>query len=177
MNQHKQTHTWAVFSLALAVAVVSLTAVAADGAAADHNTPMHPSVELSNAASPVTAKPATEQWATATVEPIIQAEIQQGLKNMQLRMIADIEAWGQRLKPQDFELSWTGRQLNKAKRQEVCGIYQKIVNDTLRMAVQNQARLSPHDQSVLKDRNAFIQSLGFKNNIVDTKMGFNCRMK
>lgn len=111
------------------------------------------------------------------VEPLTQAEIQQGLKNMQQRMNQQIEAWGKTLKADDFERSWTGRTLKKTKRQEVCGIYQNIINDIYRMAVDNKARLTEQDQKLLQDRNAFIQSLGYKDNIVETQMDFNCRIK
>lgn len=126
---------------------------------------------------PEKTRPAPEKIIPVKPQPFTQAEIHQGLQDMQQRMVTSIEAWGDTLKPEDFERSWTGRQLNKAKRQEVCGIYQAIVNDTFRMAVENKARLSQSDQSVLSDRNVFIQSLGFKGNIVDTQMGFNCRLK
>ena len=111
------------------------------------------------------------------VRPLTQAEIRQGLQNMHQRLISSIEIWGNSLKPEDFERSWRGRLLNKTKRQEVCGIYQKIVNDTYQLALTNKARLSLQDQKVLADRNVFIQNLGFKGNIVDTQMGFNCRIK
>lgn len=111
------------------------------------------------------------------VRPLTQAEIRQGLQNMHQRMISSIEIWGNSLKPEDFERSWRGRLLNKTKRQEVCGIYQKIVNDTYQLAVANKARLGPEDQKVLADRHVFIQNLGFKENIVDTQMGFNCRIR
>lgn len=110
-------------------------------------------------------------------QPFTQAEIRQGLKEMQQKMISSIEVWGSSLKSEDFERTWTGRQLVKSKRQEVCGIYQTVINDTYRLAKENRARLSQKDQTVLNDRNLFIQSLGFKENIVDTKMGFNCRLR
>lgn len=112
------------------------------------------------------------------IKPLTQAEIKAGLAKMEKWMVASIDEWGKSLKAEDFERTWTGgRQLVKAKRQEVCGIYQRIVNETYRLANDNKLRLSQADQAALQDRNAFIQNLGFKNNIVDTKMGFNCRIK
>ncbi|WP_228146612.1 hypothetical protein [Acinetobacter sp. ANC 3903] len=117
------------------------------------------------------------QAATEIVKPITQAEIQQGLKDMQQRMNQQIEAWGKTLTSDDFEWSWPGRQLKKEKRQQVCGIYQNIINDIYRLAVENKARLSEQEQKLLQDRNAFIQVLGYQDNLVDSKMGFNCRIK
>lgn len=117
------------------------------------------------------------QAATETVKPITQAEIQQGLKDMQQRMNQQIEAWGKTLTSDDFEWSWTGRQLKKEKRQQVCGIYQNIINDIYGLAVENKVRLSEQEQKLLQDRNAFIQALGYQDNLVDSKMGFNCRIK
>ena len=70
-----------------------------------------------------------------------------------------------------------GRQLKKEKRQQVCGIYQNIINDTYSLAVENKARLSEQEQKLLQDRNAFIQALGYQDNYVDSRMGFNCRIK
>lgn len=118
------------------------------------------------------------QSTDAAVKPLTQSEIREGLNRMQKWMIASIDEWGKTLKAEDFERTWTGgRQLIKPKRQEVCGIYQRIVNETYKLAMDNKLRLSEKDQQVLKDRTSFIQSLGYKNNVVDTKMGFNCRIK
>ncbi|ATO21041.1 hypothetical protein BS636_09085 [Acinetobacter sp. LoGeW2-3] len=111
------------------------------------------------------------------VKPLIQEEIKQGMAEMQQRLNDRIEAWGKTLTKEDFEWSWRGRILNQPKRQEVCNIFQGVVNETYRLAVQNKARLSPESQEVLKDRNVFIERLGYKDNIVDTRMGFNCRLK
>ncbi|WP_353144273.1 hypothetical protein [Acinetobacter pragensis] len=113
----------------------------------------------------------------ADVRPLSKEELQQGLSELRERQNQRIEDWGQTLKPEDFERSWFGRILKKPKRQEVCGIYQSSVDETLKLAQQNQNRLPEADQKLLSDRNAFIQSLGYKNNIVDTRMGFNCRIR
>lgn len=112
-----------------------------------------------------------------TPTPLSRAELQHMFKAMQIRMGQEIEAWGARLTADDFERSWTGRQLKKAKRQEVCGIYQTVINDSYQYTLAHQTGLSAKDQALLKDRNAFIQNLGFKDNIVDTQMGFNCRLR
>lgn len=111
------------------------------------------------------------------IQPFTQAEIQTALQNMQKEMNQNIETWAKSLDQNDFERTWRGRQLIKAKRQEVCGIYQDVVNDMYRMAEANRDRLSVNGQKLLQDRDAFIQSLGFKDNLIDTKMGFNCRLR
>ncbi|WP_081408551.1 hypothetical protein [Acinetobacter sp. NCu2D-2] len=110
-------------------------------------------------------------------QPFTKAEIQQGMQEMQQRLNSRIEAWGAELKRDDFEWTWRGRQLKQPKRQEVCGIFQGIVNETWAMAQKNKARLSAENQQVLQSRSAFIEALGYENNIVDTKMGFDCRLK
>lgn len=110
-------------------------------------------------------------------QPLTADEIHNGIQNMKADLSSRIEAWGATLKPEDFERSWTGRSLNKQKRQEVCGIFQTVVDDTYQLAVENKSRLSEADQKQIDDRNLFIQSLGYKNNIVDTQMGFNCRLR
>lgn len=112
-----------------------------------------------------------------SIQPFTQAEIQTALQNMQKEMNQNIETWAKSLDQNDFERTWHGRQLNQAKRQEVCGIYQDVVNDMYRMAEANRDRLSVNGQKLLQDRDAFIQSLGFKDNLIDTKMGFNCRLR
>lgn len=106
------------------------------------------------------------------VKPLSKEEIKQGLAEMQLRQNQRIEAWGKPLKPEDFERSWFGRILKKPKRQEVCGIYQGLIDGTYNRAQQNKNRLPEPDQKLLEDRNQFIQALGYKGNIVDTRMGF-----
>ncbi|OTG78050.1 hypothetical protein B9T33_14465 [Acinetobacter sp. ANC 5054] len=113
----------------------------------------------------------------AEIQPLTKAEIQQLLSEMQQRQNQRIEEWGKTLKAEDFERTWLGRQLKKPKRQEVCGIYQGLVNETYALAQKNKLRLPKSDQQFLEDRDLFIQSLGYKDNIVDTKMGFNCRLR
>ncbi|WP_228720305.1 hypothetical protein [Acinetobacter portensis] len=113
----------------------------------------------------------------ADIQPFTKAEMQQGMQAMKQGLHDRIEAWGANLKPEDFERSWTGRQLNKQKRQEVCGIFQDVIDHTFKLAVDNKARLPEVDQNIIEDRNLFIQSFGYKDNIVDTKMGFNCRLR
>lgn len=119
----------------------------------------------------------TEEVAVEEIQPLTKAEIQQLLSEMQLRQNQRIEEWGKTLKAEDFERSWFGRQLKKPKRQEVCGIYQDLVDETYTMVQTNKLRLSEADKKLLEDRNLFIQSLGYKDNIVDTQMGFNCRLR
>lgn len=111
------------------------------------------------------------------VQPLTPAEIRNELKKIQQKTNASIEIWSETIKPEDLDRTWYGgRQLNRKKRQEVCAIYQIIVNDTYKLALENKARLSADDQIKVLDRNSFIQSLGFKNNIVRTQLGFDCLM-
>jgi len=121
---------------------------------------------------------ASATQATTTVSPITSAEMEQGLAQMMQRQNQRIEDWGKTLTDKDFERSFLlGRQLNKTKRQEVCGIFQRTVDEMFNSAVTNRERLSEQDQKLLTDRNLFIQSLGYEDNIVDTRMGFNCRLR
>lgn len=112
-----------------------------------------------------------------TVQPITQEEIRQGLAAMQQRLNSRIEQWGKTLSRDDFEWTWRGRQMKPAKRQEVCDIFQGVVNEMYQMAVRNKARLSPEDQKLLSNRDQFIEKLGFQNNQVNTQMGFDCRLQ
>ena len=112
-----------------------------------------------------------------TVQPITQEEIRQGLAAMQQRLNSRIEQWGKTLSRDDFEWTWRGRQMKPAKRQEVCDIFQGVVNEMYQMAVRNKARLSPEDQKLLSNRDQFIEKLGFQNNRVNTQMGFDCRLQ
>ena len=110
--------------------------------------------------------------------PLTKEEVQQGIASMKQSLNTRIEAWGATLRPNDFEKGFfSGRQLNKQKRQEVCAIFQSVIDDTYKLAVENKARLKVSDQPIVDDRNSFIEHLGYPNNIVDTKMGFNCRLR
>ena len=111
------------------------------------------------------------------IQPLSKEEIQQGMLEMQQRQNQRIEAWGKTLKSEDFERSWFGRILKQPKRQEVCGIYQGLIDETYHLMQQNKERLPATDQTLLEDRNQFIQAFGYKDNIVDTRMGFNCRIR
>ena len=119
----------------------------------------------------VTAPPVVE------ITPMTQEEMQQAMEVMSQKLNNRIKNFGNKLTKDDFEWTWKGRQLNKAKRQEVCGIFQDLIDDMYKGAVENKQRLSPADQKVIADRNLFIQKLGYQNNIVDTNMGFNCRLR
>ena len=111
---------------------------------------------------------------TQQVQPITQAEIQQGLADMQKRLDARIDNWGQSLNSDDFEWTWRGRKLKQTKRQEVCAIFQDVVNEMYQLAVKNKARLNPEEQKLLLNRSLFIEKLGYENNRVNTQMGFDC---
>ncbi|WP_254202554.1 MULTISPECIES: hypothetical protein [unclassified Acinetobacter] len=128
------------------------------------------------------ASVSAEQGRAATpaakeVQPITQAEIQQGLLNMQQRLDARIEKWGQSLDADDFEWTWRGRKLKQAKRQEVCEIFQGVVDEMYQLAVKNKARLNSEDQKLLSNRSLFIEKLGYENNRVNTRMGFDCHLR
>ena len=71
-------------------------------------------------------------------------------------------------------MNLAGRKLKQAKRQEVCDIFQGVVDEMYQLAVQNKARLAPEEQKMLSNRRLFIEKLGYKNNRVDTQMGFDC---
>ena len=121
---------------------------------------------------------AEEQTAAAPekIQPITQAEVQQSLTEMQQRLNLRIEQWGQSLQRDDFEWTWHGRKLKQSKRQEVCDIFQQVVNEMYQLMVENKARLRPEDQKLLSNRDGFIEKLGYQNNRVNTKMGFDCRL-
>ena len=110
-------------------------------------------------------------------EPLTEAEIQSGLQAMQSKLNLRIEKWGQTLQQDDFEWSMRGRILKQPKRQEVCQIFQGVIDETYALALKNKHRLAEADQLLLKDRSAFIQRLGYEDNIVDTRMKFNCRLR
>src|SRR5690606_6983511 len=112
--------------------------------------------------------------ATKEVQPITQAEIQQGLLNMQKRLDTRIEKWGQSLNSDDFQWTWRGRKLKQAKREEVCDIFQDVVDEMYQMAIKNKARLGPEEQKLLSNSSLFIEKLGYENNRVNTQMGFDC---
>ncbi len=113
---------------------------------------------------------------TQQVQPITQAEIRQGLTDMQQLLDARIDNWGQTLTPDDFEWTWRGRKLKQAKRQEICDIFQGVVNEMYQLALKNKARLNPEEQKLLLNRSLFIEKLGYENNRVNTQMGFDCRL-
>ena len=128
-------------------------------------------------AVPVNAEEGSAATAAATeVQPLTQAEIQQSLLNMQQRLDARIKNWGQSLDSDDFQWTWRGRQLKPAKRQEVCDIFQGVVDEMYQLAVQNKARLAVKEQTLLSNRSLFIEKLGHENNRVNTRMGFDCRL-
>ena len=133
---------------------------------------------LSMASMQVYADPVSEITVPVVETKMTSVEMQQVLTHLQSGLNQKIERWGKSLEKKDFERNWLGQhQLNKEKRIEVCGIYQNLMNETYQWALKNKTRLNIADQKNLENRKQFIQSLGFKNNIVDTKMGFNCRLR
>jgi hypothetical protein len=111
------------------------------------------------------------------IQPLTPEEAKEELLVIQNKLNKRIEIFGESLSPDDFEWTWRGRQLKQKKRQEVCGIFQGVVDEFYQMALNNKARLAEQDQVLLNNRNAFIERLGYKNNIVATNMGFDCRIR
>jgi hypothetical protein len=122
----------------------------------------------------------SEEVKTTTASPelgMTALDIQQAMELMQTRLDTRIQRFGQTLKANDFERSWTGRTLNKAKRQEVCGIFQGVVDETFQLFYTQQPSVNENEQMLVEKRQIFLEKLGFQNNIVDTRMGFNCRIR
>ena len=111
------------------------------------------------------------------VQPLTSEEAKEGLTAIQNKLNKRIEVFGESLSPDDFEWTWRGRQLKHKKRQEVCGIFQGVVDEFYQMALKNKARLTEQDKTLLNNRKDFIERIGYKNNIVETKMGFDCRIR
>ena len=131
---------------------------------------------LTHAANEPTALQASTMTADIS-QPFSHSELQKASQQIQKNMDQKIESWGKSLTKADFERTWYGKQLTKPKRQEVCGIYQGVVNEMYALISRNKSRLTVDERKLLEDRNAFIQSLGFENNVVDTQMGFDCRLR
>lgn len=108
---------------------------------------------------------------------LTQAEIQKAMGDMKRKLNVRIEAWGKKLTRRDFEKVQGKVRLKYAKKLEVCQIFQSVIDETYQLALKNKHRLSPADQQNVGSRNDFIQALGFKDNIVRTEMGFDCRIK
>lgn len=127
----------------------------------------------------VVAMPTT--YANETVQTLTntltQQEMQQGLLEMKTKMNERIEQWGNTLNRQDFERVRGKIQLKTTKQSEVCAIFQGVIDETYLAAQDNKHRLTEADQRVISNRIDFINALGFKNNIVQTELGFDCRMK
>lgn len=113
----------------------------------------------------------------ASPDLLTQQEIQQGLLDMKNKMNQRIEQWGSALSRHDFERVRGKMQLKAAKQLDVCAIFQGVIDETYLAAQANKHRLTEADQKLISNRTDFIQALGFKNNIVQTELGFDCRMK
>lgn len=133
---------------------------------------------LANTAAIANTDPVPNEQNSVVIapQPLTKEEIRSGLELMQNKLNSRIEAFGQGLSADDWEWTWRGRQLNQNKRREVCGIFQSVVDEFYQMALDNKARLSKEDQERLNNRSTFIEGLGYQNNIMNTKMGFDCRM-
>lgn len=122
------------------------------------------------ASAPISIEPATPNLLTSE-------EIQQGLKDMQNKMNTRIERWGAGLTRHDFERVRGEMVLRQNKRVQVCQIFQSVIDETYQSAQANKHRLTVQDRKVVENRNQFIQALGIKDNIIPTKLGFDCRIR
>lgn len=113
----------------------------------------------------------------AQIQPLTEAEIQQGLVDMRQKMNSGIDAWGEKLTRKDFERKRMQLVLKVDKQQEVCNIFQGVVDETYQSAQRNKYRLTEDDQKVVDNRTTFVQALGIQNNIIPTKLGFDCRVR
>lgn len=111
------------------------------------------------------------------VKLLTKEEIEQGLADMRAKMNNRIEAWGNQLTRRDFDRNKGKLVLKKTKQLEVCQIFQGVIDETYTSAQQNKNRLTVEDQKLVEQREKFIQAIGVKNNIIPTKLGFDCRVK
>ena len=122
-------------------------------------------------------KPQLEQPAQPEPNLLTSAEIQKALTDMKNKMNLRIDEWGNKLTRKDFERIRGKLQLKENKQLEVCNIFQGVINETYQLAQANKQRLTPVDQKLIEKRSDFIKALGFKDNIVNTNMGFDCLMQ
>lgn len=112
----------------------------------------------------------------STPQLITQTEIQQGLLEMKNKMNIRIEDWGKQLDRNDFDRKNGKLVLKKSKQVEVCRIFQVVIDETYQSAQSNKHRLAPAEQKMVETRAAFISALGIKDNIIQTKLDFDCRI-
>ena len=110
------------------------------------------------------------------VEKVSPEEIKVALKNMNNDFSQRIDQWGKNLKRDDFNVVRGKASLKPAKRQEVCNIFQSVVDETYQLALNNRHRLNEEESKIVADRPLFIQKLGFEGGIIKTEMGFDCRI-
>ncbi|SEL76429.1 MULTISPECIES: hypothetical protein [unclassified Acinetobacter] len=117
-----------------------------------------------------------EQADLNNINPLTQQEIDQALAQMKVKMFKNLENWSTALKRNDFERTGKNLVLKSNKQLELCHIYQASVDETYSLAQKNRHRMSIDEQKIVDDRNRFIEYLGFKDNQIDTKLGFSCRL-
>lgn len=110
-------------------------------------------------------------------KPISQAEIQQGLEQMQQRLNQKIQAWEKNLDRHAFERIDRKYQLKKTEQDKVCAIFQETIDETYQRALSLKTRFNTTDQAILADKNLFIQHIGIENHDLDSKLGFSCHIK
>ena len=122
-------------------------------------------------------RPQAEQSVQPESNLLTSEEIQKALAAMKNKMDLSIDTWGNKLTRKDFERVRGKLQLKESKQLEVCNIFQGVINETYQLAQTNKQRLTPSDQKLIENRSNFIKALGFKDNIVNTNMGFDCLMQ
>lgn len=147
--------------------------IAAEPTAVENKTTPVNKVESGNAE---TTESTQNPKPVAPVQPLTEAEVQKALNDMRIKILKDLEIWSNQLKRSDFNRQGGQLSLKPAKQQEMCQIFQKTIDETYLLAKKNRHRMNPEEQAIVDNRSRFLQTLGFKNNTIPTKLGFDCHI-
>ena len=123
-----------------------------------------------------TAVTAATAESLAPIQPLTEAEVQKALDDMRSKMLKDLDTWSSQLKRSDFKRQGGQLSLKQIKQLELCQIFQKTIDETYVLAKNNRHRMNAEEKAIVDNRAKFLQILGFKNNVIATKLGFDCRI-
>ena len=129
-----------------------------------------------NVAQAYAQMPNNDQIKSELTSPLTQQEIDTALSEMRVKLDHNLHNWSHQLKRKDFDRTGKNLELKASKQTELCKIYQTSIDDTYALALKHRHRMSQGEQAVVDHRDKFIQYLGFKNNQINTKLGFSCRL-
>lgn len=113
----------------------------------------------------------------SAIKPLTKQEIDIAIEQMKTKLFLRVDQWNSGLGRNDFERVQGQLVLKEHKQQDLCKIFQGVIDETYTLAQQNRDRMTAEEKNIIDNRADFLKAIGFPSKTIKTKIGFNCYIK